>query len=103
VDSRKLFFCPPETAGGGWMKTDIDFTIKTLGKETHRSPLKDINFVDDNRKILYDVNYQKIKEQCASGGKSIVRNYGWHRDLWRIVSRYQQRHQIIVHAAPLSV
>jgi 6-phosphofructokinase 1 len=54
------------------MKTDIDFTIKTLGEEIHRSPLKDINFVDDNQKILFDVNFQKIKEQCASGGESII-------------------------------
>lgn len=54
------------------MKTDIDFTIRKLGETKHRSPLTDINFVDDGRKILYDVNYQKIKEQCVSGAETII-------------------------------
>ena len=54
------------------MKTKTDFTIKTLGKASHRSPLTDINFVDDSRKILYDINYQKVKEQCISGSEAII-------------------------------
>ena len=54
------------------MKTDTDFTIKKLGEARQRSPLTDINFVDDSRKILYDVNYQTIKEQCVSGSETII-------------------------------
>ncbi|UCH61684.1 MAG: ATP-dependent 6-phosphofructokinase [Fidelibacterota bacterium] len=42
------------------MKKDIDFSIKRLGKAIHLSPLENINFVDDNGKIIYDVDYNNI-------------------------------------------
>jgi len=42
------------------MSKDIDFSIKRLGKAIHLSPIRNINFVDDDRKIIYDVDYRNI-------------------------------------------
>ena len=43
---------------------DLDFAIKRMGKGIYLSPIKNINFIDDDEKILYDLNYQRIMEQA---------------------------------------
>jgi len=45
---------------------DISFEIKTIGNPIFRSPLENINFVGDDERILYDVNYSRVKESMAS-------------------------------------
>ncbi len=45
---------------GDKVSKDIDFSIKRLGKAIHLSPLENINFVDDDGKIIYDVDFKNI-------------------------------------------
>ncbi len=42
------------------MNKDLDFSIKRLGKAIHLSPLENINFVDDDGKIIYDVDFKNF-------------------------------------------
>jgi len=47
---------------------DLDFSIKRLGKAIHLSPLENINFVDDDGKIIYDVDYNNIVTHYNKAG-----------------------------------
>ncbi len=42
------------------MSKDIDFSIKRLGKAVHLSPIKNIDFIRDEGKIIYDVDYDSL-------------------------------------------
>ena len=50
------------------MNKDIDFSIKRLGKAIHLSPLENINYVDDDGKIIYDVDYNNIVANYNKAG-----------------------------------
>lgn len=50
------------------MNKDIDFSIKRLGKAIHLSPLENIHFVDDDGKIIYDVDYNNIVANYNEAG-----------------------------------
>ncbi|MCK5707946.1 MAG: ATP-dependent 6-phosphofructokinase [Candidatus Aureabacteria bacterium] len=39
---------------------DLNFDIKRLGKPITSSPLKNIHFVSDDEKILFDINYKNV-------------------------------------------
>jgi len=55
------------------MNKDIDFSIKRLGKAIHLSPLENINYVDDDGKIIYDVDYNNIVANYNKAGlKEII-------------------------------
>lgn len=42
------------------MSKELDFSIKRLGKAVHLSPIKNIDFIRDEGKIIYDVDYDAL-------------------------------------------
>ncbi len=50
------------------MGESIDISIKRLGAATHRSPLENVHFVNDEGRIIYDVDYNNIVAHFSSVG-----------------------------------
>jgi len=50
------------------ISASIDFSIKRLGSATHRSPLENVHFVNDDGRIIYDVDYNNIIAHYSSVG-----------------------------------
>lgn len=49
------------------MSKDFDFSIKRLGEAIHLSPLKNVYFISDEGKIVYDVDYDNIVTHFKNG------------------------------------
>ena len=50
------------------MSKDLDFSIKRLGKAIHLSPIKNIDFIRDEGKIIYDVDYDSLVANYKDSG-----------------------------------
>ena len=50
------------------MSKDIDFSIKRLGKAVHLSPIKNINFTEDEGKIIHDIDYDSLVAKYENNG-----------------------------------
>ncbi|UCD38406.1 MAG: ATP-dependent 6-phosphofructokinase [Fidelibacterota bacterium] len=49
-----------------------DFTIKKLGKAEHTSPIKEIRFIRDAERIVYDVHCDALMERIAEGADCVA-------------------------------
>ncbi|HPC03078.1 MAG TPA: ATP-dependent 6-phosphofructokinase [Syntrophales bacterium] len=46
---------------------NISFDIKGLGSPIFHSPLENIRFVENGERVIYDVNYTRVKDSIATG------------------------------------
>ncbi len=53
-----------------------DFNIESLGKRIYLSPLDNINFVDDTKRILYDVEYDVVKNDLEEDDLILLERAG---------------------------
>ncbi len=49
---------------------NFDFRIKNLGKPIYFSPIKNINFVTDDEKIFYNIDYNEVKKAILNNNES---------------------------------
>lgn len=49
----------------------MDFTIETLGQARIETPLKGVQYVDDNERILYNLSAEEVQKEYSEGRKPI--------------------------------
>lgn len=49
---------------------NFDFRIKNLGKPIYFSPIKNINFVTDDEKVFYNIDYNEVKKAILNNNES---------------------------------